>query len=84
MIEKIILKVGEKTIELTEDEARQVWADLNPRFSQPTYIPYYPPAIPYPSYPYWISNGTATISSGSTVPTSSTATYAEVPFTYTS
>ena len=84
MIEKIILKVGEKTIELTEDEARQVWADLNPRFSQPTYVPIYPtyPAsVPYPTYPYWISSGTIT---GNADITSSTTTYAEVPFTYTS
>ena len=49
MIEKIILKVGEKTIELTDDEARQVWADLNPKFNQTTYIPI------YPTYPFWYS-----------------------------
>ena len=51
MIEKIILKVGEKSIELTEDEARQVWTDLNPRFNPGTFtapiIPYYPYTYPY-------------------------------------
>ena len=55
MIEKIILKIGEKTIELTENEAQQVWADLNPKFNPGTFTapmyfepkPYYPYTYPY-------------------------------------
>lgn len=49
MIEKIILKVGQKTIELTDEEVREVWNDLNQRYGQPAYVPY---PIVYPStYP---------------------------------
>ena len=91
MIDKIILKISERKIELTEDEARQVWADLNPRFGQPAYIPTYPIYPTYPTsppwitYPYLYSSGIGTINCGSTEITSGiTTTNADVPFTYTS
>jgi hypothetical protein len=52
MIEKIILKVGEKTIELTDDEARQVWMDLNPRYNPGTFTAPINPCQPAPFNPF--------------------------------
>jgi len=62
MIEKIIIKVGKKKIELTLKEAKQLKADLDGIFTEPLNIlPYYPPVNhdpeqfiykdPYPIYP---------------------------------
>ena len=81
MIDKIILKIGERKIELTEDEARQYWADLNPRFNSGTFMaPIYSAWTPYPTY-----DGTSTINTDRSVEvTTYSIAMADVPFTYTS
>ena len=43
MIEKIIIKVGKKKIELTLEEARILRGELDSISPQFQYIPYYPP-----------------------------------------
>lgn len=55
-IEKIVIKIGEKTIELTPDEVRTLKFQLDGLIGVKEYIPYdpyYPPIIPYvePYYP---------------------------------
>jgi hypothetical protein len=60
MIERITLRIGEKTIDLTIEEAASLKADLdrilpNP-VSIPTFWPLIPgdsPASPQPWMPYW-------------------------------
>ena len=52
MIEKIVIKVGEKTIELTHEEVVNLRSELNQMFGQP-YYPVYPTYPSYPTYPYW-------------------------------
>lgn len=45
-IEKVTLKIGNKAIELTLDEARELWQELNQMFNST-------PIVPYPVYPTW-------------------------------
>lgn len=76
MIKKIVIEVGKKQIELTDEQARELWADLDQKYGQsPSYIPYpvYPSPYYYPSY----LSGTIT-----TAGTSCTAN-TNIPTTYT-
>lgn len=53
MIQSIKLKVGEVTIELSPEDARKLYNDLEQWFGQKTYItPYYPP-LTSPSVTPW-------------------------------
>jgi hypothetical protein len=55
-VSKIVVKMGEKEIELSPAEAKKLQELLNEIFSknkEPIYVPIYPPVDPYPCpYPY--------------------------------
>lgn len=64
-IKKITVRVGERELEFTEDEARQLFMELNKLFgARDVYIPYVPytplPYEPCPTYPIitwcWLDN----------------------------
>ena len=56
-IEKITIKIGNQTLELTPDEAKELKFQLDGFIGIKEYIPYYPITIPYvepqPYYPTW-------------------------------
>lgn len=63
-VNKIILTIGNKEIELTVDEAKDLHSILGEMFKTPekdiVYVPYVAPSDPNPYQPYkWIVNGTA-------------------------
>lgn len=73
-VEKIVLKIGRKTIELSVEEAielREVLGDVVGKTrTEKEYIPYYPPYVtpgPLP-YRYWTTTGGA-LGGNSTTPT---------------
>lgn len=47
-VEKVTIKIGENTTELTLDEVRALRATLNDLLGEQKAVPYY---IPYPAYP---------------------------------
>ena len=73
MIEKITVKINKKKIELSLEEAKKLYEDLNGMFgSEKTYIPYYPPYQPYypvqPQSPWYIyTDNTHTWTNGFTL-----------------
>ena len=57
MIQKIVFIINGKTIELTEDEAKEMKSSLDKLFGQPTQIISYPWYPSYPSYPSYTTSG---------------------------
>ena len=58
MVEKIILKIGDRSIEVTLEEAKELKKTLEELFvAIPTHTPYIPyiPYIPY-NQPYWTAS----------------------------
>ena len=55
-LKKLTFKTGDREIELTEQEARELRNELNKLFGQPVYMPYpvYPtyPSPSVPEYPF--------------------------------
>ena len=63
----LIVKKGEKSIELDDTEAYQLWLELNKQFKAVEVIPYYPyPCCPCPKEPDPYEYPTITCGSGET------------------